>query len=268
MPLNEPHEQPGGETTEPKWLQYKPGGRDVAEAEIEHVIHRSKRGAIYLAKGENLLWDEEENLGAHWTRSTAEAINLLTPVKLTIKDPADRSRALKMLAAGLSRALKKEADEPDEDFLASAREFIIARQLEGLQIWYFIAAVITVVVTTAALATVAYVIPIAREFVIAALLGGVGAIVSVSQRFRSIPIERYTSRRFTAIGGCSRIIFGCMFGAVFLLFQKAEVLLNVADSHPFLLAAAAFVAGFSERAIPEVLAKFEPQIALSKTSDT
>lgn len=253
----------------PRWLQYKGGGKDVGDLDIEEMIHRSLRGAIYLTKGDNLTWDEEDNLGPHWYRSTAEAINLLTPVKSTIKNRTDRNRALKMLAAGLVRALEKKAADPDEDYMAKAREFIAARELEILRLWYFGAAFATVLVTTIALTIITRrVLSSPKEFFIAALCGGAGAMISVSERFRSINVERYSSRRFTALGGSSRIFFGFMFGAVFLLFQKGGVLLSVANGQPFLLAAAALVAGFSERAIPEVLAQVEHQITASKSSKT
>src|SRR5205814_261204 len=108
-------------------------------------------------------------------------------------------------------------------------------------------------------------ISLTREFLLAAILGGVGAIISVSQRFNSIEVERYMSHHLATIGGCSRAVFGCSFGAVFLLFQKAGIILSAANDQPWFLAAAALVAGFSERAIPEVLAQFESQIAARKT---
>jgi len=250
-------------------MSYKTGGLDGGGIEIREIIHQSSKGAIYLTPGDNLYWDSEEPLGKHWDRSTAEAINLLTPVKTTIKSPTDRNRALKMLAAGLARALVAVAPDPDEDFLLKAREFITARQLEILQLWYLAAAVVTVVLTTVTLFLITRTLwSSSHEFLSAVLLGGAGAMISVSQRFRSIEVERYTSRLFTVIGGCSRIILGCVFGFVFLLFQKAGVVLSVANGLPFLLAAAAFVSGFSERAIPEVLEQFERQITARKTSQS
>lgn len=274
MTPTESHNQPSANSSKPRrWLTYKRGEEDAFGNKINAIIHCTQRGAIYITassnpKVENLTWDEEENLPQHWTRSTAEAINLLTIVRRTIKNPADSHRALGMLAIGLGRALEEKVNQPDEDFLVGAREFITARQQEVLRTWYFTVAVATVVGASTLLPILAAnVRPLAREFLIAALLGGLGAMLSVSQRFRSVPVERYSSQRYIAIGGCSRIIFGCFFGAAFLLFQKADVLLSFASEQQFLLAAASFVAGFSERAIPEMLEQFEPQIALGNAAD-
>jgi hypothetical protein len=89
--------------------------------------------------------------------------------------------------------------------------------------------------------------------------------MSVSQRFKTIPIERYTSRLFTAIGGGSRIIYGAAFGTLFLLLQRAGLILQIAAQRPYLLWVAAFIAGFSERAIPELLESIDRQLLSRKT---
>ncbi len=267
---NETQEQIGGtSSTSRRWLNYKAGINDAGDLEIKEMIHQSLRGAIYLTEGDNLTWDGEENLGQHWFHSTAETINLLTPVRTTIRNRTDRNRALKMLAVGLACALEKREGDRDEDFMAKAREFITARELEILRLYYFAAALVTVVVMTVTLTVISGSVgSLLHEFLIVALCGGAGAMISVSERFRSIKVERYSSRRFTAIGGFTRILFGFIFGAVFLLFHKAGIVLNVVTNQPFLLAAVALVAGFSERAIPEVLVQVEHQIATSKASKT
>lgn len=252
-----------------RWLNYKVGGQDSGNLKIIEIIHLTQRGAIYLTPGdtrlgERLSWDEEENIGAHWNRATADAIALLTQVRLTIDDPIVRGRAIVMIGISLARALETTDANANEDFFVRAREFVTARQREILQIRYFATAVVTFIVTTIVLGLAAYLIPVARDFLIAALVAGVGGIISVSQRFRSVQVEPYTSRLFTQIGGGSRICFACIFGAIFLLFQKAGIVLSVAAGQPFLMMAGAFVAGFSERAIPELLEQFERQIASRK----
>jgi hypothetical protein len=62
--------------------------------------------------------------------------------------------------------------------------------------------------------------------------------------------------------GCSRVIFGAIFGAVAHLFVQAELLLPISKVNVFFTAAIAFIAGFSERAIPELLEQMEKQIVV------
>jgi hypothetical protein len=85
----------------PRWMSYKSGDLDAGKKQITEIVHQSVKGAIYLTAGDNITWDEEPNLGRHWHRASAEAIYLLTPAKITIKDPLERNRVLKMLAAVL-----------------------------------------------------------------------------------------------------------------------------------------------------------------------
>ncbi len=254
-------------------MKYKEGGKDYSGLKIKELVQLSPKGAIYLTS-HGLYWDVADNLGTHWDRSKAQAINLLAPVRLTITDVNDRHRAQTMVAGGLAEAMNATPLNADHDFLREAAEFITTRQREILQVRYFVAAVITTLFTTLLFLSILFLtkgsqtpgnaVSTGREFLAALLLGGVGAMISVSQRFRSIEVERYMSRYLAVIGGSSRIVFGSSFGAVFLLLQKAGIILSAANDKPWFLAAVALVAGFSERAIPEVLAQFETQIALRK----
>jgi len=91
--------------------------------------------------------------------------------------------------------------------------------------------------------------------------------VSVSQRFRSIPIEPYSSGLYTSISAVTRAFFGALFGALFMLLHKGGVLLAFAADRLPLLYAAAFVAGFSERLMPEVLERFERTVSDSTKAE-
>lgn len=101
---------------------------------------------------------------------------------------------------------------------------------------------------------------VAREFALSAAAGALGAALSVSQRFRSIPIDRFASRRFTVTGGVSRVVFGALFGVVFLMFQKSGLILAAIESNSFAISTAALVAGFSERLIPELIGTVESKL--------
>jgi hypothetical protein len=96
-----------------------------------------------------------------------------------------------------------------------------------------------------------------REFVIGVSLGAMGAVLSVSQRFRTIVINRYGSLLFTIIAGSARVLFGALFGLTLLIFQKSGFVLAGIGDNPYSLAAATLVAGFSERLIPDLVGTIE-----------
>jgi hypothetical protein len=96
-----------------------------------------------------------------------------------------------------------------------------------------------------------------NTFLVSAIFGAAGAMISVSQRFQRIAAELYATRKFTAVGGAARVGYGAAFGALFMLFHDAGLVLQLDRGNNSLLYAAAFVAGFSERAIPELLQRLE-----------
>src|SRR6266404_3976749 len=145
----EPENRPNSTLGVKRWLLYKVGEKDFGGLLITEMIHQGQRGAIYLTPNDGLYWDEEDKLGAHWNRSTAEVINLLTPVRITIKDTDDTYRALSMLGAGLARAMEADTPATEQDFLQDAAEFITSRQREILQVRYFMACIGTAAITTA-----------------------------------------------------------------------------------------------------------------------
>jgi len=236
------------------------------------MLHESPRGVIYLSKGNNINWLPAEGieLGVGFVRATTEIRYLSTQLKLTIKDDKVVNRALKMMASGLELALEAGSRYPDDyDYLGEARKFVETRQRETLEFRYFVSAAVTLLLLSAGLlaATTLPLVSEAPPFLVAAALGGGGAMLSVSQRLRSMPLERYSSTYHTSVAGSIRIVLGCAFGAIFLLLQRAGLLMKIADANAYLLHAAAFVAGFSERLIPELLEQLEKQTIRSSERD-
>ena len=63
----------------------------------------------------------------------------------------------------------------------------------------------------------------------------------------------------------ARIFFGGMFGATLVLFQKAKLLLTIAEGNFYAIGSFALVAGFSERLIPELISSLETHLSINKT---
>jgi hypothetical protein len=170
-----------------------------------------------------------------------------------------------LIAAGLSCAFDDKESNCQRHFEA-ARDYVKTRQAERLQTAYLLA----VLLTGAILAVVGVIAwtrldnAIQREFVIAVSLGGLGAVVSVAQRFRSIVIERYGSLFFTAVAGIARVLFGGLFGFTFVILQKSGVVLAGTSGNTYAIAAASLAAGFSERLIPDLVGKIETVLTTGK----
>jgi hypothetical protein len=231
-------------------------------AVVTEVVQLSETCGVYIIAGDKLHWLLlDEDMPVDHGRSTGIAMDLLTQLDALALPKDTHRRGLKIIGSCLHEALTTHNAHDRRTQFSRAQQFVTTRVRERLQIWYFSTAVAATFLLSALLALVWSQVDGAGTYAMAGLLGGVGAFVSIAQRFRSIPIERYSSYSYTALGGISRIVFGAIFGELLLLMQKAGLVLALADTQPFLLALACFVAGFSERLIPELLEQFESRLS-------
>jgi hypothetical protein len=245
----------------PDWVRYTVGAKDVHGARIKDVLHLSEACAVYITEDDSLAWHADDELCTDPASSAAEANELLTELKAAISTKSIVRRGIRILGGELARAFFQRGTNPTFDFFQRGREFIEARRRESLHIKYVVAAFLTTLLLASICVLVGRIAVVGREFYLAAVLGAGGSFVSVAHRFRTIPIERFSSGSYTAIAGVSRAILGALFGSLLVLFQKAGLLLAVAADHVYLLYAAAFVAGFSERLIPDVLERLEKSVS-------
>lgn len=107
-----------------------------------------------------------------------------------------------------------------------------------------------------------------RPFGVAIALGAAGGVVSVLLRFKSIEIDTYTTPLYVAVAGVARVAFGAAAGVVFLLTQRAQLILAFQGVSADLVALGCFVAGFSERLLPDLLEKLEQAAARTRDEKT
>jgi hypothetical protein len=242
----------------------RPGDVLPGGAVVDEVIQISNTCGVYITKGDKLHWlvdSDGDDSSLELGRSSATAMDLLTQLHALRLPKSTHRRGLKIIGTSLHEALTSRTGRDRRNHFSRAQEFVTTRLRERLQIWYFATAGATTLLLAALLGVTWGLVDEAGTWAMAGLLGGVGAFLSVAQRFRSIRIERYTSYSYTALGGISRIVFGVIFGGLLLLMQKAGLVLAIADTQPFLLAVACFIAGFSERLIPELLEQLESRLA-------
>jgi hypothetical protein len=251
---------------EPVWLSYHVGGKDVHGQVITSLPYRSQEVCVYIVEGERIGWHFSGNEGADSDRSVAEVNVLSTELKIMFPKGSILKRGIYLIAADFAEALTMRRSADERDLFAPAREFIGARRRESLHIAYLVSAFFTMIalgVFGLSLSTSAEY----RQFLVAASFGSLGSFVSIAQRLKNTPIERFSSRRYTAIAGVSRSLLGSIFGMLFLLFQKAGLVLSFAGTNTFILYAVAVAAGFSERLVPQLLERFESQAVAEKRSE-
>ena len=98
------------------------------------------------------------------------------------------------------------------------------------------------------------------QILVCTSFGSLGALLSVLQRFQSIYIPKYSSWRYIGLRSLTRILLGAIFGGLFIVMQKAGIILNLISSNVFLLYLFSFLSGFSERFIPDLIDKMQNKV--------
>lgn len=100
-------------------------------------------------------------------------------------------------------------------------------------------------------------VPSAKEFLQALGTGSLGAWTSILQRGWRLPLVPFQTVGQFAFQGATRILLGAAFAFVTVLGVKAQLFLGFAAERPWALMAFAFLAGISERFVPELLRDLE-----------
>jgi hypothetical protein len=244
-----------------EWVKYKPGVVTFTGVTVKEVLQVSPQGIVFINDADELQWEYEDSTCSNGVAATAEAAALIAQLGLAGFKREKLHRAQVLIAAGLSCAFDDREPQCERHF-AAAKDLVRTRQTERLQTAYLLAVLIAAILLSASGSLIVLRTgDVQREFAIGVTLGIIGALISVSQRFRSIAIDRYSSVFFTVVAGTARVLFGGLFGLALVILQKSGIVLAGIEGNIYALAAAALVAGFSERAIPDLFGKVESTFA-------
>ena len=107
-----------------------------------------------------------------------------------------------------------------------------------------------------------------RTVVLAAVTGAAGAWASVLQRVWTLTLPADETPRELVLQGATRIIVGAIFSLAALAAIKAGWLFPNAATNQWSLGLVTFVAGFSERLVPDLVARLELQAAAGGSANT
>jgi len=87
------------------------------------------------------------------------------------------------------------------------------------------------------------------------MFGSCGALVSVLQRFKKLKIGHYLSSFYVSLRGLSRLLLGTIFGGFIIIAHHSGLALNFLKDGFSAVLVFSFVAGISERYVPELVDK-------------
>ncbi len=245
---------------------------------------------VYLDKSDNLMWTwnlkEDQPYFKSVSKQTATAQVLTSRISSLFKRSLfggyskEAAIAKRLVGAGLFAGINASVASGnvivDENYFAEAQEFINTKIKESTHIAYLTASFsffLMIFVSIAIYATVCELdisskrwlpdqfkdILAVRQLLIAILCGSTGALLSVVQRFKEIPIQNYMSKSYMYISAIIRIVLGIIFGILFIVAVKGGVILGT-DADSYVVVLFIFISGFSERLVPELLKKLETTV--------
>lgn len=256
------------------WLDYKPGGENKYGEEITRLLGRSSKAIVYL-----ILTDGHEKLKCHWdpkacpngTISNAIAHELLMQIETGINKQEFKNIGRDLVGTALFKAYEIGQSEEKTDHFSTAREYIETKMFERAHFRYLLASFYSVLVFILFTVLGLMYTPLnnfGNQLILSGGIATVGAFVSVIQRYKDIDIQRYTSTSYLAIGAITRILLGFIFGMVFILALKSELIFATLESNVFAVYLLSFISGINERFIPEILKRVETVTSEDKEGET
>jgi hypothetical protein len=251
-PEPEPRPWNANEGPKPRWWDYHEDGIDCYWRPITWVVSCTNKSCVYYARNET-FFDYDTDKCKEVEETQEEYVSLTARVDTLAKK--DKQNAWNLLAVSLSKALEKRVDGDKEDYFKEARRYIDTKINEPSEMRYLLGA-FTATIFLALIFSV-------RTFygsdfmpLLGGAFGAIGSLLSVLGRLRNTEFETYSSNIFAGFAGVIRILLGFISGIAFVILQRSGIILGgQIAANQDLLYAFAVISGFSERFVPDILAR-------------
>ena len=237
---------------------YGIGDKAKSDREIKMIHGQSVDVLVFEDVDGRINWEtREEPLSASHSAVLARFEKLYALTAMVWNK--EQQRVLdNALARALFRALSDASQKSAFEHFTAIREEIVKRVLIRARIFYVasgfcFAVALVAVAVVGAVATEAE----TRTLLVSMGVGAVGAWVSIVQRAWRLTIESFEPPHYLAIQGATRVILGAVFGVFVVVAMKADWVLTMLNDSSWGIASAAFVAGASERLVPEMMRGIE-----------
>lgn len=167
---------------------------------------------------------------------------------------AYKQATMDMLGSSLSVAFRSNAEEDLTVIFSGVDKFVMSRIISSYRIHLFFVSLLTTIIFLVVLLICGLTIVSDTEYLVAAGSGVVGALVSALQRNNESSIDPYISKWGLFCETLSRLVIGVIFGLLVIILARSELALAPFKDQVYALTSFAFLAGFSERFIPDLMA--------------
>jgi hypothetical protein len=249
---------------------YRIGDTCQTGQEIALILGQSPNAAVFTTADKHLRWEYYDNEGTvppRLDRTISRFDSLMAEIATTVPRPYKQTAYLR-LGKALFALLNSGGSPAFDTAYLPVTSFVRGKARQSARVRYvaWCLLVATAAATGGALtATVS--LGHVSEAVQGAVAGVVGAMTSVLFRSRRLHVEPYAGQLYLALQAGARILVGAVFGTFVVIASKANLALGVLASSSSALVVVAFVAGFAERFVPELLRGIEERLTGVKEPD-
>jgi hypothetical protein len=242
-------------------LCYKVGDKGACGETISFIVGHSPDIIVYRDSNGHIQWETKDDV---LTSSQARANNEYDKLNFKILSfiSAKRKESFEMqLAQALFRGLSESTEqEVLKHFEASLKS--ISQEIYSNSAFYYVlfAGILTALYSGAIAILITFFLAGShRIIVLGSLAGAVGAFASILFRGNKLKLREYESPRTLGFQGTTRIFLGIIFGGFSIYAINANMVLGILSSDHCSVIAMAFISGFSERFVPELVKSLEKQ---------
>lgn len=219
--------------------------------EIKSVVSSGPMFTIYRVKDDFIQWHHSklpENL-----RKSVEEFSTLQSLATSVLPVTHRKSVSRLLSSSLSSAFRTVKLSDDIDYFEQPRKFIYSQIESFLKVKIFYVSLITTFIMQFILLCGYGYFGTGLEYFASASAGIFGVMVSSLQRNNKTQLDPYSSPQGLYSESISRIFIGVIFGLFIIFCAKSELALAPFKDDIYALVCFAFISGFSERFVPDLM---------------
>jgi hypothetical protein len=244
----------------PNVMRLKTGEQSSTGQIVDSILGQSTRVTVFTTTDKHLRWQYHEN-GGDVPDDKLLALNefdsLMTEIKVFVPQH-NRPEAFTRLGKALFTSLNAKDSTAALTSFDTVKSFITQSSTQRARFLYTAFALGTATLVIIVLLAIAHALSTPYTmFFYGAVFGAAGAAVSVMQRSRDIELDVRLPDRALYLQACIRVTLGLIFGLLFVLASKANLVMGTVKDDLAAACVFALVAGFSERMIPDLIERLE-----------
>lgn len=222
---------------------------------VKNKVIETSKFSVYINKNNDVNWWYYKDIPEYMIGALDE-LEVLSDLSTYALPKSNKIIMAKKLASALGNAFNKSTYDAAKDCFKDTRSFLVKKSESYLRLKLFLISILFSSIFILFVGFIPKLIPQVKIYLIGAVAGVLGAMISSLQRNNTISIEHYASEYSLYCECISRLIIGAIFGGFLVLGTKSEIFLAPFKNNIQAIICFSFISGFVERFIPDLINGF------------